>query len=205
MSQLPLFASSGQVVLVDDSRGRIVYTPDIVSPEVARAWFGELLGAVPWKAQRRRMYERDVDVPRLTAHFWLAPENDVPQAIRAATTTVVNLTGVPFNSVGLNFYRDGQDSVAPHTDHLHEIVAGFPIALLSLGDTRRMAIRAKEPPRRAFNVDLVAGSVFVMSYETQLHYTHAIPKITTAVGPRISLAFRVKPTDDSTAPTSFYR
>src|SRR5262245_44999700 len=75
MSQMPLFTSSGQVVLVDDPRGRIVYTPDIVSGDVARTWFGELLGSVPWKAQRRRMYERDVDVPRLTAHFWLAPEN----------------------------------------------------------------------------------------------------------------------------------
>ena len=42
-------------------------------------------------------------------------------------------TGVPFNSVGLNFYRDGQDSVAPHNDHLDVLVEGFPIALLSLG------------------------------------------------------------------------
>ena len=205
MSQMPLFATSGQAVLVDDRRGRIVYTPHIVSADVARAWFGDLLGSVPWKAQRRRMYDRDVDVPRLTAHFWLAREADVPPAIRAATTAVVSLTGVPFNSVGLNFYRDGQDSVAPHNDHLHEIVAGSPIALVSLGDTRRMAIRAKEPPRRALNIDLVAGSVLVMSYETQVHYTHGIPKTTSPVGPRISLAFRLKPVDDSAPPTSFYR
>ena len=52
-------------------------------------------------------------------------------------------TGTPFNNVGLNLYRDGRDSVAPHNDHLYEIVAGHPIALLSLGATRLMTIRSK--------------------------------------------------------------
>ena len=95
------------------------------------------------------MYDREVDVPRLVAHFRLAPEADrAPDAIRVAARQVVAVTGVPFNSVGLNFYRDGHGSVAPHSDHLDEIVHGFPIALLSLGATRRMTIRAKEPPAR---------------------------------------------------------
>ena len=201
-SQLPLFASPPETVLVDDERGRVTYTPGLVSPDVAAAWFGELRDAVAWKSQRRRMYDRDVDVPRLMAHFGLAPEEGtVPDPIRAAAGKVVSVTGVPFNAVGLNFYRDGQDSVAPHNDHLDEIVRGFPIALLSLGATRRMAIRAKEPPRRSFNVDLVAGSLLLMSWETQLHYTHGIPKTRDPVGPRISLAFRVKPAPDATATT----
>ena len=67
--------------------------------------------------------------------------------------------GVAFNGVGLNLYRDGRDSVAPHNDHLYELVEGFPIALISLGGTRRMTIRAKEPPRRARHLDLEPGSV----------------------------------------------
>lgn len=205
-SQLPLFASAGETVLADDPRGRIVYTPDVVAAEVARAWFDEVREAAPWKAERRRMYDRDVDVPRLTAHFRLAPEEDpVPGAIRAAAATVVAVTGIPFNSVGLNFYRDGRDSVAPHGDHLDEIVAGFPIALLSLGATRRMTIRATEPPRRALHVDLAAGSLLIMSYETQRHYTHGIPKTREPVGARISLAFRVKPAREPADRASFYR
>ena len=102
-------------------------------------------------------------------------------------------TGVPFNSVGLNFYRDGRDSVAPHNDHLDEIVEGFPIALVSLGGTRRMTIRSKKPPRRVLHLDLEPGSLLMMSYATQLHYTHGVPKTVDPVGPRISLAFRVKP------------
>jgi alkylated DNA repair dioxygenase AlkB len=99
---------------------------------------------------------------------------------------------VAFTSVGLNFYRDGRDSVAAHNDHLDEIVPGCPIALLSLGATRRMTIRAKAAPRRVLHVDLAAGSLLLMSYETQLHYTHGVPKTTEPVGPRISLAFRVR-------------
>ena len=204
--QMPLFADAGETVLVDDALGRIVYTPGFVPADVAGAWFAELREAVSWTTQRRRMYDRDVDVPRLTAQFRLAPEEGrVPDAIRVAAGTVVAVTGVSFNSVGLNFYRDGRDSVAAHNDHLDEIVHGFPIALLSLGATRRMTIRAKETPRRALHVDLVAGSLLVMSYETQRYYTHGIPKTKELVGPRISLAFRVRSSRDATEQASFRR
>jgi alkylated DNA repair dioxygenase AlkB len=55
-----------------------------------------------------------------------------------------------------------------------------------------MTIRAKLPPRRTFHVDLAAGSLLLMSYETQRHYTHGVPKVSDPVGPRISLAFRVR-------------
>jgi len=206
MSQLPLFDDATETVLVDDARGRIAYIPGVLSADVARAWFAELREGVPWKSQRRRMYDRDVDVPRLMAHFRLEPAAErVPDVIRAAADTVVAATGVPFNTVGLNFYRDGRDSVAPHNDLLDEIIRGFPIVLLSLGATRRMSIRAKEPPRRALNVDLAEGSLLVMSYETQLHYTHGIPKTADPVGPRISLAFRVKPARDPAEPPGVYR
>jgi len=90
------------------------------------------------------MYDREVDVPRLTGHYRLdeSPDN-VPAILREAASRVTTTIGVPFNSVGLNLYRDGRDSVAPHNDHLYELREGFPIALLSLGATRRMTIRAK--------------------------------------------------------------
>jgi alkylated DNA repair dioxygenase AlkB len=195
MPQLALFESS-ESVLADDEWGRITYAPRFVAAPVAQAWFAELRAAVGWKAERRRMYDRDVDVPRLTAHFHLPSEGSeagpAPAALLHAARHVIAKTGVPFTSVGLNLYRDGRDSVAPHNDHLDVIVEGFPIALVSLGATRRMAIRAKAPPRRVLHVDLEAGSLLVMSYATQLHYTHGIPKTPQPVGERISLAFRVK-------------
>src|SRR5262245_22904972 len=191
MPQLSLFTDAGETVLVDDTRGRITYTPDFLSPEAARAWFDEVHSVVAWEAQRRWMYDREVDVPRLVGHFRLAAA-DVPRVIRAAAQRVIDATGVAFTSVGLNFYRDGRDSVAPHNDDLDEIAAGSPIVPLSLGATRCMTVRAKAAPRRVLHVDLAAGSLLVMSYETQLHYTHGVPKTSEPVGPRISLAFRVR-------------
>jgi alkylated DNA repair dioxygenase AlkB len=138
------------------------------------------------------MYDRDVDVPRLTSGYRLA-DDDLPPVLAEAAQRAIEATGAPFNRVGLNLYREGRDSVAPHNDHLYEIVAGFPIALISLGATRLMTIRSKSKPRRIFDLDLEEGSLLVMSYETQLHYDHGIPKTRAAVGPRISIALRVRP------------
>ena len=192
MAQLTLFESN-DTVHVDDERGRISYTPNFVDSATAEAWFAELRTGVDWRSERRMMYDREVDVPRLMASFRLdRPDAVPPAAILDAAHRVTQRLGVPFNSVGLNLYRDGRDSVAPHNDHLDEIRKGFPIALLSLGATRRMTIRAKEPPKRVMHVDLEPGSLFVMDYATQLHYTHGVPKTTEPVGERISLAFRVR-------------
>ena len=193
VSQLKLFDSC-QGMLAEDERGRITYTPRFVSVETAQAWFTELRSGVRWRSERREMYDREVAVPRLLGHFRLDPAPDAtPTAILDAAGRVVAHLGVPFNSVGLNLYRDGRDSVAPHNDHLYDIREGFPIALLSLGATRRMTIRAKAAPRRSLHVDLETGSLLVMDYATQIHYTHGVPKTTAAIGERISLAFRVKP------------
>ena len=87
---------------------------------------------------------------------------------------------------------DLDDSVAMHNDRLGDLVEGQPIVLLSFGDTRRMQIRTKRPPRRQLQVDLAAGSLLLMDYATQLHYDHGIPKEKVRLGPRISLAFRVR-------------
>jgi alkylated DNA repair dioxygenase AlkB len=99
---------------------------------------------------------------------------------------------MPFTSIGLNLYRDGRDSVSPHNDHLNELRPGYPIALLSLGSTRRMTIRSKTAPRRNLDLDLEPGSLLVMSYATQRTYDHGIPKTHDPVDARISVAFRVR-------------
>jgi alkylated DNA repair dioxygenase AlkB len=208
MSQPGLF-DVGETVLVDDERGRIVYTPGLVDAATSQAWFDELRDGVDWRAERRMMYDREVDVPRLVGHYRLDPPSpSIPPAILEAAHRVARHLDQPFNSVGLNRYRDGRDSVAPHNDHLNELRKGFPIALVSLGATRRMTIRAKAAPRRLIHVDLEPGSLFVMDYATQIHYTHGVPKTSDPVGERISLAFRVKreraaPADGSAG--GFYR
>ena len=207
MAQLTLFDSSERL-LADDERGRITYTPGFVEAGIAEAWFEELRAAVNWRAERRVMYEREVDVPRLIGHFRLdearrlAARRD-PRRGDARRPAL----GVPFNSVGLNLYRDGRDSVAPHNDHLNEIQKGFPIALVSLGATRRMTIRAKAPPRTAVHIDLEPGS-FVrhgLRDAAALHPRRA--EDPDPVGERISLAFRVKQrrVEPDDAAGGFYR
>jgi alkylated DNA repair dioxygenase AlkB len=147
MSQLTLFDSS-ETLLADDERGRIAYTPRFIDAATAAAWFAELRREVPWRAERRMMYDREVDVPRLVGHFRLDPPlGSTPGAILAAARRVGDSLGVPFNGVGLNLYRDGRDSVAPHNDHLNEIRKGFPIALLSVGERISLAFRAKRARR----------------------------------------------------------
>lgn len=166
--------------------------PRFAEASVARRWFEALRDGVSWQHERRRMYDRDVDVPRLVARYPL-DDAALPPPLAEAAQRTVEATRVPFNSAGLNYYRDGRDSVAPHNDHLYEIVAGYPIALVSLGATRLMTIRSKTKPRRVLDVDLEAGSLLLMSYDTQLHYDHGIPKSRTGIGPRISVALRVRP------------
>ena len=161
-----------------------------MAPEAARSAFETLRRDVPWRSERREMYGRDVDVPRLLASYRLE-RSDVPEPIRAALNALREIEPAPFDSVGLNLYRDGSDSVAPHNDHLYEIARDQPIALVSLGATRTMLIGDKQGPSR-MRVDLEPGSLLVMSYATQLHFNHGIPKVRTPVGPRISLAFRVR-------------
>lgn len=191
MAQLPLFGQGPQVLL-DDAGGRVVYTPGLVPGATAQAWFAQLLDGVAWRGGRRLMYEREVDVPRLRAHFDLA-DPALPAPLREALAAVRGAVGAPFTSVGLNLYRDEHDSVAPHSDKLEDLARGQPIALLSLGATREMVIRAKRPPRRALHLDLEAGSLLLMDYASQFHYDHGIPKQRAPMGPRISLAFRARP------------
>jgi alkylated DNA repair dioxygenase AlkB len=200
MTQFGLF--DAPLALVDGERGRVTYYERFVPSDEAEAAFAALRDGVDWHANRRMMYEREVDVPRLTAHFSLAElvsgeaegiDADGASAIAGLARRLSEALGAPFNSVGLNFYRDGNDSVAPHNDRLGELVKGEPIALVSLGSTRRMLIRSKTPGEPALPIDLEAGSLLVMSWSSQSHYTHGVAKTKAPGGGRISVAFRVRP------------
>jgi alkylated DNA repair dioxygenase AlkB len=195
VGQRSLFDSTSPRILIRDIEGGVVYQPEWIDSGTADRWFAALRDEVPWQAQRRPMYNRIVDVPRLTAGYRLASER-LPQPLREAADLLWTRTGEPFNAVGLNFYRDGHDSVAPHNDKLHILVPHHPIALVSLGTTRRMIIRSKRPPRTSLQLDLEPGSLLLMSYDSQLHYEHGVPKTSEAADPRISLAFRVRPDVD---------
>lgn len=188
----PALFEVAEQVLFDDPEGGIRYRPGVVGAERAAAWFGSLQRDVEWRSLQRSMYERVVDVPRLIASYPLASA-DIPAAILDALDAVRGVVDAPFDSVGLNLYRDGRDSVAPHNDTLHALMPGQPIALLSLGDTRDMLITPKPGvPGRRIRLPLAAGSVLLMSHAAQFTHDHGIPKTRVPVGPRISLAFRAR-------------
>lgn len=182
------------VTLVEDAEGGIRYEPHALDVMTAERWFQQALSDIGWSSQRRMMYDREVSVPRLLAGYRYETDK-LPEPIGAAFEFVRRLVGVSFNSVGLNLYRNGSDSVALHNDKTERLVVGAPIAILSLGRTRRMLIREKSGSRRAVSLDLEAGSLLLMSHACQFTHDHGIPKDKDDIGPRVSLAFRKVATD----------
>ena len=187
--QLPLIVPSATEALVDDATARIVYRRALFDENQAQLWFERLRDKVEWRAERRPMYDRIVDVPRLVGSYALS-DADLPEPIALMRGPIEEFCGFAFNAVGLNFYRDGKDSVAPHGDHVERGPVGAPVALVSLGSTRRMRIRSKSLPRRVLDLDLESGSLLVMDYRSHLNFEHGIPKTRDLVGPRVSVAFR---------------
>lgn len=180
------------IQLVADDEGGVRYWPGFADRGEADGWFEALRIGAAWHAARRKMYDRMVDVPRLLASYAVdALPAELPLAAMLARVQAV--ASAPYNGVGMNFYRDGRDSVAMHNDRHHTILPGQPIALVSLGHARRMAIRAKAGERQSIGIDLAPGSLLVMSHASQLTHEHGIPKTARPVGPRISVVYRVRP------------
>src|SRR5690606_21272711 len=150
---------NGPQTLVEDAEGGIRYWSEFLPPALARAWFEARRDGCRWQSARRPMYDRVVDVPRLMAWYAL---DEVPGGLPLGQMLERVRAVVPggYTSVGLNFYRDGNDSVAMHNDKLHQLVPGQPLALVSLGSARRMNIRAKSGGR-ALGIDLEPGSLLV--------------------------------------------
>jgi alkylated DNA repair dioxygenase AlkB len=192
--QLGLFVlqAPGPLVLSRGATGEIAYFSDAFDGATSARLFTKLRDGAEWASERRPMYDRVVDVPRLTAHLDLdAVEADLE--LRAMRERVESLTGATFNSISLNLYRDEHDSVAWHNDHENELVENPVIALVSLGATREMRIRSKALPRRTLRLTLERGSLLVMSGASQHYWEHHVPKERRAIGPRISVAFRQRP------------
>lgn len=194
---LDLFAAA-PMQLVDDAEGGIRYWPGFIEPTLARRWFLDLRANAAWRQVQRPMYDRVVEVPRLLA-WYQADALPAHLPLAEMRGRVCEKTAAPYNSVGLNLYRDGNDSVAMHGDKMHLLVAPHPIALVSLGDPRRMLIRGKSDGgpacRQTLAIDLEPGSLLCMSHASQLTHEHGIPKTRQPQGPRISAVFRVGPAE----------
>lgn len=135
------------------------------------------------------MYDREVDEPRLTSWRRIDGQTEVPcQWLEAARWSLSARYDVHFDSVGINLYRDGADSVAWHRDRIPPEIVDPVVALVSLGEPRRFLLRPHGGGRsRAFT--LGHGDLLVTGGKTQRRFEHSVPKVKES-GPRMSLAFR---------------
>jgi alkylated DNA repair dioxygenase AlkB len=160
----------------------------------AGALSDRLLDVVEWKAERRRMYDRVVSVPRLLSFYGEGAQLPIPEledARQMLSESYQAEPGGPFCTVGLCLYRDGRDSVAWHGDTLGRgATEDTTVAIVSLGARRRLLLRPRGGGRPALRYDLGGGDLLVMGGSCQRTWEHAIPKTARPVGPRISVQFR---------------
>ena len=167
--------------------------------DVHRSWLPEaddvlatLVREVPWRAERREMYERVVDVPRLLHTYGVGealPHPVLTRARDALTAHYLPELGEPFVTAGCCYYRDGHDSVAWHGDRIGRGRSrDTMVAIVSVGDPRRLALRPRGGGE-SVSVEMGHGDLLVMGGSCQRTWEHAVPKVTHA-GPRLSVQFR---------------
>ncbi|MGD9959180.1 MAG: alpha-ketoglutarate-dependent dioxygenase AlkB [Nocardioides sp.] len=154
--------------------------------------FTALVSEVPWRAERREMYDRVVDVPRLVHTY--AAADPLPHPCLASARDALSghyrpTLGEPFVTAGCCYYRDGRDSVAWHGDTIGRgQTEDTMVAIVSFGDPRRLLLRPRGGgPSVAFTMG--HGDLLVMGGSCQRTWEHAVPK-TARAGPRISVQFR---------------
>ncbi|GAA4379056.1 alpha-ketoglutarate-dependent dioxygenase AlkB [Hymenobacter koreensis] len=182
----------------------VLLDPAFLSAAEAESWLQELTSTIAWRHEPIKLFGREVMQPRLTAWhgdagaayrysgLLLEPQPWTP-ALQALRQQVEESTGASFNSVLLNLYRSGQDSMGWHADDEPELGPEPIIASVSLGSARRFRLRprpAAGPAHPPLTLELAAGSLLVMGGTTQRCWQHAVPKTAQAVGPRLNLTFR---------------
>lgn len=148
----------------------------------------ELAHRLRWTAAQREMYGRMVDEPRLGAQL-RCPATGVPAVVNAMSAALGDRYGQPLNSVWVNYYRDGRDSVAWHSDRIGVNPDDSLVAIVSLGGPRRFLLRPKGGGRTG-SFTLASGDLLVMGGACQRSWEHSVPKAAHAP-PRMSVTFRV--------------
>lgn len=176
--------------------------------------FAELLARGEWRQRELWMYERKVREPRLTAGWTVTDGEEpvrtwtrhvhgdqeggradpeaasTPTALRSMTTVLSERYGVQLDSVWVNLYRDGGDSVAWHGDRNAKVIENPLVVTVSLGARRKFLLRPKGTTRSTQRLDPGGGDLVVMGGACQHAWEHCVPKTAKAVGPRMSVTIR---------------
>lgn len=185
-----------------DIDGEVILYNKILTEKESDRLFKEL-NKISWRQDYIKRFGKLIPLPRLTAWYGdsdksytysginMDPETWSP-ALLLIKDKVEKLSDVEFNSVLLNLYRDGQDSVAWHSDDEPELGKNPIIASVSLGQTRRFMLKHKyRQDLESIKIDLTPGSLLLMRGETQHFWKHQVPKTRNCDKPRINLTFRI--------------
>lgn len=203
MKETPdLFSESPQPVSLPLDNGILTYYPAFIHPSDCEHYIGKLKNEINWKQENIRIFGKSCLTPRLTAWYGnagaaysysglkLSPEPWTPALVHLRDM-IISATGCRFNSVLLNWYRDGNDSMGWHADDEKELGINPVIASLSLGQERDFRFRRKDNHRKIFKVKLANGSLLVMGGSIQHFWQHALPKSAGIKNERINLTFRM--------------
>lgn len=180
----------------------IVVYPSFLDSQSSDRLFTTLTQTIAWRQDWLTIYGRSLPQPRLTAWYGdpgkaytysgitMQPTPWIPTLLDLKAK-VDAVSGVVFNSVLLNLYRDGNDSMGWHSDDEAELGQNPVIASVSLGGTRRFMLRHRVNKEWKHQLELITGSCLVMKGETQHYWQHQVPKTKRPVRPRINLTFRI--------------
>lgn len=191
--------STYQEIVLPDASMR--YFPALFEPADSDHLFDRLLHDIDWQQERITLYGKTMNVPRLSAWYGDAGRDYTYSGITAHAAPwieplllikshVEHAVHASFNSVLVNQYRDGKDSVAWHSDDEPELGQNPLIASVSLGAQRPFCLRRKDNHSEQFRLILEHGSCLLMQGRTQHHWQHQIAKTRRLVGARINLTFR---------------
>ena len=202
MSQQSLFTEDTTQFDLPDAE--LHYRPQFFPKPTADRLLQELIEKIEWTQNKIRFYGKESLVPRLEAWYGDPGKSYAYSGIQMTpkpwTKELVKIkeaiekeAGVPFNSVLINYYRDGKDRVAWHSDDEKELGQNPIIGSVSLGAERKFKLRHKKYKENGLKTEIILqhGSFLLMKGPTQHHWMHEIPRTAKPIGPRINLTFRI--------------
>jgi len=208
MNQLDLFGDLdttkakfiSQADFAKIENGEYVFFPNFFTKSESDILFQSLREKILWKQESMSIYGKKVAFPRLTAWYG---NDDKPYSFSGITLNplpwikeIIEIknriepkANVEFNSVLLNLYRDGKDSISWHTDSEPELGKNPVIASVNFGATRKFQLRHLKTKKK-LEIELTHGSLLIMQGELQHYWQHQVPKTNKTIGERINLTFR---------------
>ncbi|RBL93596.1 alpha-ketoglutarate-dependent dioxygenase AlkB family protein [Chitinophaga flava] len=196
-----LFEEPAPGNVISLKNGELAYYPHFFNKAESDTYMQTLLDTIAWKQESMRMYGKEVLFPRLMAWYGdvatsysFSGNTFVPQPWTQALTDIRDritpTAGTTFNSVLLNLYRDGNDSMGWHADDEPELGPQPVIASVNFGAARRFLLRYKSDHHLKHEILLEHGSLLIMKGTLQQYWEHQVPKTSRQISGRINLTFR---------------